>query len=83
MTKKLEKLRENVESANAKVNASFVEYDKLKSKDKESMNSDKSSDHTLDLVKVVVGFADNMSKALSVYSKYTAALELKLKIHPK
>jgi hypothetical protein len=83
MTKKLEKLRENVEAANALVNESFVEYDLLKAMDKESMNSNESSDHTLDLVKVVVRFAENMSKALSAYSKYTAALELKLKIHPK
>ena len=54
MTKKLEKLRENVEAANALVNESFVEYDLLKAMDKESMNSNESSDHTLDLVKKIL-----------------------------
>ncbi|AJW71066.1 hypothetical protein [Nitrosopumilus adriaticus] len=81
---KLEKLREAVEDANAKVNESFAEHDKLTTtKDPKTMDSIESSDYTLDLVKIVVRMADNMSKALSAYSKYTAALELKMGLFPK
>lgn len=80
---KLEKLREIVEDANAKVKESFAEYDTVRTKDKENMDSSETSDLTIELVKVVIRLTENMSSALSAYSKYTAALELKLKIFPK
>lgn len=81
---KLEKLRENVEDANAKVKESFAEHDKLtNAKDPKTMDSIETSDHTLDLVKVVVRMAENMSQALTAYSRYTAALELKMGLFPK
>lgn len=84
MTKtKLEKLRGNLEDAKIRVTESLTEYDKVCDSKKENMTSIETSEHVLELVKTVVTLAENMSKALSAYSKYTAALELKLKIHPK
>ena len=84
MTKtKLEKLRANLEDVKTRVNESFTEYDKVYDSKKENMTSIETADHVLELVKTVVTLAENMSKALSAYSKYTASLELKLKIHPK
>ena len=84
MTKtKLEKLRQNLEDAKTRVKESFTEYDKVYDSKKPEMTSIETSEHVLELVKTVVNLAENMSKALSAYSKYTTALELKLKILPK
>jgi len=84
MTKtKLEKLRQNLEDAKTTVKESFDEYDKVYDSKKPNMTSIETAEYIVKLVKTVVTLTESMSKALSAYSKYTAALEFKCKIFPK
>ena len=64
---KLEKLRETVENANARVKESFVEYDALRTKDKENMDSSETSDLTIELVKVVIRLTENMNLGIIIF----------------
>jgi hypothetical protein len=50
---------------------------------KPDLSSDVSSDHLINLVKLILDVVSKSNDTLSAYSVYTASLEKKLKIIPK